>query len=277
VNDLPDDRKTRRLRTTIRLLTAALFVLFIAAVTMRPIGTAGTGIYRLFVPYVSETYPEPLSSSLKRATLIYAEVEEGQFALGSGFVLDDGVVVTAAHVVEGTEGRPLNVFCNGAETPGKPFLVDAARDVALIAADCISNAPPLKYALAPPDVNMPLFRSGFTFGLDDGGAVDPSELIAVQYTEETSYIPGADLEKFLPPENMEATVRRVLGQMKAMKAPPLMGLAGKMKQGHSGSAVYDPNGALVGMAIIIDGGRNRSFIVPAETILLDVLSASLRP
>ncbi len=71
--------------------------------------------------------------SIRRATVTIQVTSASGGAQGSGFVLtDDGIIATAAHVLEGATAATV-VFLTGEEYPVAGVLaVDAARDFALI-------------------------------------------------------------------------------------------------------------------------------------------------
>lgn len=265
--------------TAYRIVLGIALVLFVGAVTSRPIPEVdpdedGEARYQLFVPYVPNDIDVALRSSLENAAAVMMALPNGQSSLGSAFVVQDGMVGTAAHVVSGADGLPITVYCDGKEVEGTPIAIDEARDIALISADCRNAGGAVRWSLDEPDVDKTLYMAGFTFLTDDDGGVPSNTLVAVQYIEQTSYIPNARLERHLEDAAIDPAVKRVIEGMAREHATPLMAVAGRMKPGHSGSAVYDETGALVGMAIIIDGSRNRSFIVPAKSIMEVVRTVS---
>ncbi|MGQ0849366.1 MAG: S1C family serine protease [Actinomycetota bacterium] len=68
-----------------------------------------------------------------------------QFGLGSGFVYEPGLVLTAAHVVDGDE-QVLVRFADGSQTEGTVVGADVSHDIAVIAVDT-GDTPPASLAL----------------------------------------------------------------------------------------------------------------------------------
>lgn len=67
---------------------------------------------------------------------------------GSGFYIGDGLILTAAHVVDGAPGKVTVKFMDGSESPGVVLWQAGSRDVAMIKIDPVDyvKAAPLKCA-----------------------------------------------------------------------------------------------------------------------------------
>lgn len=183
---------------------------------------------------------------------------DGRFAEGSGFVIDDGLVVTAAHVfgsISGSERGPIFVRCDDAERPGTVKVMDSLRDVAALSAPgCSGRTLPL--GAVDTGIDDGLHVAGYIFDATDGSAT--------WYQFDTSVVPGAEPDPYR--RDIEPVLARRLVQMQRLGLTPYFAVAGSLLPGNSGSAVFDDQGRVVGMLVAADSRLNRSYCVPSAVI-----------
>ncbi|MFC1703112.1 serine protease [Patescibacteria group bacterium] len=183
----------------------------------------------------------------------------------------DGVVATAAHVVEHEGYSPITVFCNGREVEATVIISQPERDVALLAADC--TGPALQFHLGKLEVDHKLLISGYNFetGTTGGSRVTT----AIQFHIVSSPIPSAILTADKIPDDSDMGAKALVQKMEEADSPLLLAVTGTIERGNSGSPVFTKDGAIVGMAVIFDGTHNRTFMVPAESIFLAMIAADV--
>lgn len=225
--------------------------------------------YTMFAPFIPTNVTDEAKVVAESVAAIKVELADN-VGYGSGFIVEDGVVATAAHVIDHENIIGITVFCNEREVEGTVIVSMPERDVALLAADC--TGAPATYDLAAPDVDMRLLISGYDFERDQsrGGSITA----AVQFTSQTSPIPTAMLTSAKISDEQDGGARELVEKMEAADSPPLIAIAGAIDPGNSGSPVFSFTGEIVGMVVISDMGRNRSFFVPAESILIAMIAAA---
>ena len=167
---------------------------------------------------------------------------------GSGFVVDDGVVVTNAHVVAG-EDRTELIRTDGSRVDARVVGCDSDRDLAVLDAPGVDR-PPLPLA----DRGGEGVR-GAVFGYPGGG---PLELSPFEVREEVEAV-GRDLY------DAKDTRREVLI------------LAADLAPGDSGGALVDGSGSVAGVAFAIAPDRAGTSYALSLDELRTVLAAPRGP
>lgn len=195
--------------------------------------------------------PPPAESGLSQATLdrvIPSTVQVqgpacGRIQEGSGFVADDGIVVTNAHVVAGEDETEL-LTQDGRRVQATVVYFDPDRDLAVLSAPDL-GLPPLPIDDAGPD------DIGAVLGHPGGGSLEVSPY---EVSDEVEAV-GRDLY------DRHETRRQVLI------------LAADLAPGDSGAALVSPGGAVVGVAFAIAPDRPRTAYALDVTELQAALSA----
>ncbi len=258
------------LHLCIHALLAFLFVLFVDALT-QPFGLVGDDApqdYSMFLPFIPPNIPDGARPVAESITAISVKLED-DVGHGTGFVVRDGVVATAAHVVEHEGDATFTVFCNDREVEAEVLITMPERDVALLSADC--TGPQLAFFLGELDVDVALIITGFDFEMElsNGAFVT----MVTQYYVQSSPIPTAELTTAKIPDDKDMGAKKIIMRMEKADSPKLIGITGAIDPGNSGSPVFTRSGVIVGMAIIFDQEHNRTFIVPAESIFFAMLMA----
>lgn len=222
----------------------------------------------IFVPYIPPELEDDARTVSEGVVAISLAVEDG-VAFGSGFVVKDGVVATAAHVVENMDDASITVFCNERKVEATIILSMPERDVALLAADC--TGPLHSYYIGELDVDLMLVVSGYGFESDVTSAGIMTS--GVQFHRMASPIPTARLTTDKISDDSDRGAKAVVQRMEDAGSPLLLAITGSIDVGNSGSPVFTKTGVIVGMAVIFDAGHNRTFIVPAESIFIAMLTA----
>jgi S1-C subfamily serine protease len=84
-------------------------------------------------------------------------------SVGTGFAIDDGRVMTAAHVVE---GAPMVVTMDGRRHPATVLAADAQLDLAVLAVDedAMAGLTPLEFSTARPDLAEDVYALTAPYG-----------------------------------------------------------------------------------------------------------------
>lgn len=270
-------RKFGPFRSIVRLciygIAAFLFVSLVDFLTP-PLGEVGLiGKPRhvsIFVPYIPPDLEGDARTVSEGVVAISFVVEDG-VAFGTGFVVKDGVIATAAHVVEDKGEAPIIVFCNERKVEATIIISMPERDVALLAADC--TGPLLKYYLGELDVDLMLIVSGYNFDSD----ITSTGIMTsgTQFHHTASPIPTAELTTDKFPDGNDMGTKTIVRQMEDAGSPPLLAITGSIDRGNSGSPVFTYTGVVIGMAVIFDSAHNRTFIIPAESIFIAMLTADV--
>ena len=143
---------------------------------------------------------------------------------GSGFVIDQGLVVTNAHVVAGTEDLTLETP-DGTRGRGVVVGFDPRTDLALVATDLEREPLPVS---APTVADR-----GLVLGFPGGGPFAPSPFEVAERLDATGY----DIYD-------SALVER-----------DLLALSSELEPGDSGSAVLRDDGTVIGVAVAVAPDR----------------------
>ena len=163
---------------------------------------------------------------------------------GSGWTVEDGLVVTNAHVVDGA--RVVSVRRHdGAVLPATVVALDRDRDLALLDVPTLA-VPPLPRARAVPDSEVATF--GHPLGRDEV-RVAPARV----------------------DRTIEATSSSADGERRVRRR--VVVLAAGLSLGDSGSAVVDRDGAVVGTVFAIDPDQRETAYALADAELATVLDA----
>lgn len=204
--------------------------------------------------------PQGVMATAAQTVVVRVHGEGGGIWYGSGFVLRRGLIVSAAHILDHvSEPYAPIVTCNGNDADGTILAFDRGRDIVLIEADCPGARRPLD--LHPLTVNETLYLAGYTYsfpGLD-------GDVTADRYVKTASPILGARLSD-LPVSAFSADIAVQLTEMRKRNLARHQAVTGIAIPGHSGSAVTRPDGSVVGVMVIRDPQRGRSFIIPARHI-----------
>ncbi|MFP4322251.1 MAG: S1C family serine protease [Anaerolineales bacterium] len=162
-------------------------------------------------------------------------VQAGAQALGAGTVWHpQGLIITNAHVVDGRP-QPLVICADGSERPARLLAQDREQDLAALAIDAH---------------DLPTIELGDSRRLPVGTWVTAlGHPWGIQNAATGGIVIGAGA--FLP--EMEPGRREWLA------------LAMKMRPGHSGGALVDPAGRLVGINTMISGPAV-SFAIPVHSV-----------
>lgn len=171
-------------------------------------------------PVSAELLNELAASSVKLQGEACSMVQSG-----SGFSVADGLWLTNAHVVAGTESLQLTT-ADGATGTGTVVAFDPEFDLALVHSTDLSG-PALEFAAAPEEA------TGLVLGFPGGGAFRPSP--------------------FLLGEEMTATGYDIYDE--GLVNRELLVLAADLEPGDSGSAVVDATGQVLGVAVAVAPDR----------------------
>lgn len=186
------------------------------------------------------------------------EGDEDAYTYGTGFLVAPDVVVSAAHVVTAKKsGVAVKAYCGGpTASPGTVIALDELRDVMVIrTTGCPADTVALDTRRLK--VNDPLHVAGFNFsGLSASAA---------RYYSMTSPIPAASFGAQDAVGDPDVSQRVI--DMERARVPRFRAIAGAAVPGNSGSPVFTDEGKIVGMLVIRDPRHNRSYFVPARTLI----------
>lgn len=152
---------------------------------------------------------------------------------GSGFLFDDGLVLTTAHLVI-RAGRVEVTYPDGSSAMAEVLAIDTFRDLAALAVPMI-------------DVDRPLIgkaRAGDTGSVVGGLTSGTVDLVVGQYA-------SLSIEEVLGTERSS----RLGYEIEAVTA-----------DGDSGAGVYDQEGRLLGMVFAVTAGGGSTWVTASEEI-----------
>lgn len=164
----------------------------------------------------AETAQRVAASTVKVEGVACARIQDG-----SGFVVDEGLVVTNAHVVAG-ETETTVERSDGTMVNAAVVAFDPDRDLAVLFAPDLDR-PPL------PVADAAVGDRGAVFGHPGGGPLR--------------------LTPFEVGRRVEATGRDIYGERRTTR--DVLFLAARLQPGDSGAALVDPGGQVIGVAFAI--------------------------
>jgi S1-C subfamily serine protease len=287
MDDTPEDDVPAGLRSRPRtvvisilavLATIALMALIIVPLFLTPTpppapretdGSAPTAAAQEKGLDVSYRLPIGLGGGIRRTAgqtvALQCPVDgEDAHTYGTGFLVAPDIIVSAAHVASAKRsGAAVKAYCGGpTAADGIVIALDELRDVMVIrTTGCPADA--VAFDTRKLEVNDPLHVAGFNFS-------GPSAS-AARYYSMTSPIPAASFGTRDAIGDPDVS-QRVIDMEKA-HVPRFRAIAGAAVPGNSGSPVFTDEGKIVGMLVIRDPRHNRSYFVPART-LVRVLSGA---
>ena len=170
---------------------------------------------------------------------------------GSGWVAEDGVVVTNAHVVAGQDDTTVQLEGTGARHDADVILFDVENDVAVLRSSGISGTAPLAM-----HVNSKPGTSGAILGFPENGAYDVE--------------PGR-LGPTVTARTQDAYGRGPISRL-------ITTLRGHVRHGNSGGPMVDGRGRVITtiFASAASGDRREGFGVP-DSIVRDALGKAQDP
>lgn len=178
--------------------------------------------------------PPDFAALIERLSPAVVAIAGAKATVGSGFVTQGGVVVTAAHVVQGA-GPTVTVVTGGRRQAARVIATDQARDLAVLEIPGPPPATTLPLAVTPPRVGEWIVVLGNPFG---AGLVATAGIVSAAAGAITT---AAFIEKI---------------QINAAVNP-----------GNSGGPVCNLRGEVVGVASsLVPGGQGLAFATPAADI-----------
>jgi len=217
---------------------------------------------------VPNEYPAAVRMTALQTVPVSAGFANGQTGFGTGFLYRQGIVVTAAHILDsqGYEDlRLVTVFCDGRNTAGRTLGFDRLRDVAVIAADCAAKR--LTLDTRRPRAARKLFVTGFTYR---------ASRTAVDRFLKPAWARPRALLTDRGPELGDPRINLRIREIARLGIPRYRAIDALTVPGNSGSPVVNAAGQVVGMSVIIDPTLGVTFITPAVNIRYVLDKAGVR-
>jgi len=183
----------------------------------------------------------------------------GTSMFGTGFIVQDGIVVTAAHLLWrfGTPGSPsVDAYCDGRRFPAEVLARDDRRDVAILSAPgCTGERLKIGAYVPKHGHEDPLYATGYTF--------DASLEFAERFTHAAH---PYDDEGWCA--ELDVGLQKLAAR--STDTEPIMrygAFTGALIHGNSGSPVIDEKGRVIGMFVILNEKKDFSCYVPGDEIL----------
>jgi len=164
------------------------------------------------------------------AVLVMSDANQQPLALGSGFVVEDGVIVTNNHVIEGAAGGVMKLLGHSERLQIDGILArDEVHDLALVK---VSTAGAVPLSLAD----------------------NPKLLVG-----DTVYAVGN-------PQGLEGTFSQgIVSGLRSIESDQLIQITAPISPGSSGGPVLNMDGAVIGVAVATyREGQNLNFAIPVS-------------
>jgi len=208
----------------------------------------------------SAAAPDEVTAAAANVVAVAVVFQGGELAVGTGFILRDGVIITSAHLVESREpDEPVlavKVLCDDRIKDGYLEHYDVTRDAAVVAANCPGRM--LFLDERPAKNGEKLFASGLTFDPDGGPT---THFLISAPADGSKRLKDLDFSSY--PKGTVEKMRRLLKK----GVPEPRGIKTVFVPGNSGSMIVRGDGGVVGMLVISDDKLGMSFYVPAKNIL----------
>ena len=197
--------------------------------------------------------------------LPHRDKQKGFFA-GSGVLVADGLALVSAHVLENGRLDQIDIRCNGRTRKGELVEIDYIADYALVSVEC----PATERIIDPRPLRdgETLYVSGYSFQTDGLFAT------ARRYAVKTIAFPKLNLP--IDRNVIDSCTSLRLEATSRLHLPPISAIGVELTFGNSGSAVLDSRGRIVGLIAMNEGGKGRSWAVPAATFAAKVRSHVLK-
>jgi hypothetical protein len=270
-NEELDSFRPRWYRPVIAIVLIMAFVAFLVVILFTNMGSRDrlSGHALTVMPHGAARVekPPPLIMTengrrfANQAVYLTAMSDRGP-QLASGFLVRADTVVTAAHF-GGADPQDLKVNCGMKTVKGRRVFRDATRDVAFISAVGCPGAE-TTFDETPVNESDRLVVVAHRY--------EEAQHSAVRETLITSALPtGFDLWQDRPLTSRGGRAVRLIVESKTV----LLSLSGELPDGISGAPVIRPDGRVVGMAIVRDELKERTYAVAASEIVAALREAHL--
>ncbi len=211
-------------------------------------------------------------------------------SLGSGFVLEPGVIATNFHVIEGAAAAYVKGVTGKQKLPVQGVVgLDAAHDLALLQVGKIASSEARSGPWEDYRKSAPLQAKGTA---PVGSAQSPVGKLpsadafvdapgpALRIAPGTSVSIGDTVYAIGNPRGLEGTFSQgIVSSIREIGPDSLLQITAPLSPGSSGGPVLDRNGAVVGVSVAsVTNGQNLNFAVPADYLkALQAKKTELRP
>ena len=167
---------------------------------------------------------------------------------GSGFVLEGGLVVTCAHVVENAD-RLTCALADGRAATARVLALDTPRDLALLELTDLNGAPP---------PGLPLRRGSPRVG---------EPVLALGHPARETFAGWNELNDAAPNARATAGIVSATGVQLGNPATAYVETDAPLNPGSSGGPLLDLAGRVVGVATLVGAGKqSEGYAVPAAEV-----------